>query len=225
MLTLALGALMVQQVKFEPTSSYQTISVEGFTVRISREAVEATAELDPAMALLRLRLQEICRVVPPEALKTLRRVAVWLERNDPKFPCACYHDDVGWLKENGYNPDKENSVEIANLKTFVSWSYDQPLMLLHEMAHGYHDLTYGFEGKEVKDVYEAAMASKLYDEVAYFRGPKKKAYAATNQMEYFAELTEALFGYNDYYPFTRPELRDHDPKGHEMVARAWGVKL
>lgn len=223
MLTLLAGFVLQQSQEFEPTSSYSKLDIEGFTVRVSREANADPQSLDPAIALLRLRFNEIVRVVPPEALKTLRKISVWVELDDKKVLCACYHGDVGWLKENGFNPEKENSIEIGNIKNFVNWSYDQPLMLLHEMAHGYHDLTYGFEGKEVKETYQAAMAAKLYEEGTYYKGQKKKAYAATNQMEYFAELSEAFFGYNDFYPFTKPELKQHDPKGYEMVARAWGV--
>jgi hypothetical protein len=49
------------------------------------------------------------------------------------------------------------------------------------------------------------------------------AYAMTNQMEYFAELTEAVFSTNDFYPFTRDELAAHDPVGMAAVLKAWKV--
>jgi hypothetical protein len=39
--------------------------------------------------------------------------------------------------------------------------------------------------------------------------------------EYFAELSEAYWGKNDFYPFTRSELLQHDPLGYEAVKRAW----
>jgi hypothetical protein len=41
--------------------------------------------------------------------------------------------------------------------------------------------------------------------------------------EYFAELTEALFGKNDFEPFTREELVKFDPEGCAVVAKAWGL--
>lgn len=175
------------------------------------------------MALLSLRLAEISKSVPKPALKELQKIPIWIENNDPKVPCMCYHVSKDWLNENGLNPDKEKAVELANIKNFVSWSFDQPLMVLHEMAHGYHDQKFGFESNPILTAYKSAMDKHLYDEVVYFRGIKKKAYAATNQMEYFAELTEALFGYNDFFPFTRPELEKHDPEGFKVVKEAWGV--
>lgn len=208
---------------FEPTTSYKTVMIQGFKVRLSVHARKDPKNLDPAMALLRLRFDEIVRRVPKSALNALRKIPVWVEKNDPKVPCMCYHDSADWLKENGMNPDKAKGVELANIKNFVLWSVDQPLMLLHEYAHGYHSATFGFESAFVKDAYKNAIDNHLYDEVSYYRGQKKKGYAATDQMEYFAELSEALFGYNDFFPFTRPELRSHDPTGYTMVCRAWGV--
>ena len=44
-----------------------------------------------------------------------------------------------------------------------------------------------------------------------------------NPKEYFAESTEAFFGRNDFYPFVRSELQQHDPRMYELVKAAWGV--
>jgi hypothetical protein len=41
--------------------------------------------------------------------------------------------------------------------------------------------------------------------------------------EYFAELSEAYFWVNDFYPFVRAELREHDPAGYAAVEAAWGL--
>ena len=38
------------------------------------------------------------------------------------------------------------------------------------------------------------------------------------------QATEALFGRNDFFPFTRAELEKHDPAMSAMVARMWGVE-
>jgi Mlc titration factor MtfA (ptsG expression regulator) len=44
----------------------------------------------------------------------------------------------------------------------------------------------------------------------------------TNPMEYFAETTEAFFSRNDFFPFTRDELKQHDPEMEKLLARLWG---
>ena len=41
-------------------------------------------------------------------------------------------------------------------------------------------------------------------------------------MEYFAEATEANFGANDFYPFVRAELREHDPEAYALTESIWG---
>src|SRR5262249_34173161 len=143
---------------------------------------------------------------------------------EPHHPCMCYHPSAGWLKENGMNPAKARAVEIANARNFLGWTINQPWMVLHELAHGYHDQVLGFDLEDVKTRYQAAGGSKTYEEVAYVAGGKRKHYALTNEMEYFAELSESYFGTNDFFPFVRGELKEHDPRGYEMIEKFWGVR-
>ena len=51
----------------------------------------------------------------------------------------------------------------------------------------------------------------------------ERAYALTNAQEFFAETTEAFFGRNDFFPFTRDELRRHDPETFALLAKLWGA--
>ena len=146
----------------------------------------------------------------------------WIEHNAPEHPCACYHPGRQWLIENGFNPDKEKGIEIANPKNFVEWTRDaQPLMVLHELAHAYHDLVLGFDRAEIKRCWDKAVASGRYDEVMHISGKPRRHYALTNEREYFAELTESYFGKNDFEPFDREALRAFDPDGYEMIERFW----
>jgi Mlc titration factor MtfA (ptsG expression regulator) len=48
-----------------------------------------------------------------------------------------------------------------------------------------------------------------------------RAYALANPQEYFAEGTEAFFGRNDFYPFTREDLLKEDPGMHRLLRRLW----
>jgi len=47
-----------------------------------------------------------------------------------------------------------------------------------------------------------------------------RAYAMNDAKEYFAEETEAFFGRNDFYPFTREELKKHDPSHVRLALQA-----
>jgi hypothetical protein len=136
----------------------------------------------------------------------------------------CYHVSPWWLREHDMNPEKAGGVEIANALNFLAWTHDQPWMVLHELAHAYHHQVLGAGHAEVKRCFERAAASGSYDSVLRMNGRRERAYALTNPTEYFAELTEAYFGTNDFYPFVRPELEQHDPEMVKVLERAWGVE-
>ena len=46
-------------------------------------------------------------------------------------------------------------------------------------------------------------------------------YGLTDPMEYFAEGTEAFLYRNDFYPFVRAELKEHDPALHDLLVGIW----
>ena len=151
-----------------------------------------------------------------------QHILIWIEWAHPKHPCMCYHISPDWLREHGMNPQKAGAVEIANCKNFLKWTHEQPWMVLHELAHGYHHQVLGHDHKEIRDCYEQAKASKSYESVLHWDGRKVRAYALRNDQEYFAELTEAYFGTNDFYPFVRAELKQHDPAMFEILEKVWG---
>jgi hypothetical protein len=136
----------------------------------------------------------------------------------------CYHPDAGWLRSHGMNPAKAGAVEVASARNFLSWTVAQPWMVLHELAHGYHDQVLGFDNAEVRACFDAAVSAHLYDSVLGFDGKKRRHYALTDPKEYFAELTESYFGTNDFYPFVRAELKQHDPRAFDLVEKLWGVR-
>jgi hypothetical protein len=176
------------------------------------------------LKLLGDHLYRITRVVPSRALARLRKVPIWVELAHPRHPCMCYHPSAGWLRDHGMNPKKAGAVEIANCKNFLAWTRDQPWMVLHELAHAYHHQVLGFEHAGVLACFKRAVASKSYEAVLHIGGRKRRAYALTNAKEYFAELSEAYFGTNDFYPFVRAELKQHDPKMFELLGKLWGGK-
>lgn len=218
--------LLQQTFLHEPTANYGRRQMHGFTVLISQAAQKNEPELEPALKLLSVKLQEVRDLVPKPAFQELTKVKFFIENRNPGFPCACYHPDIGWLKENKYNVDKVHSVEISNAKNFVEWTTKwQPLMVLHELAHAYHKAKFGFEDPYIAACFKRAKVSGDFDLVSQVsRAEKVVHYALNNPMEYFAETTEAYFGENDFFPFRRSQLQQVDPKGLEMIERCWGIR-
>ncbi len=212
--------------KFEPTDHYEVRQVEGWTVLVNRKFLAEEPELaDRALTLLRFQLYQVARRLPEKAVESMRGIKIWLEEKVPSPPCMAYHPDAGWLKRHGINPDKARCVEIANARNFLAWTFDQPWMVLHELAHGYHHqiLDKGFDNPEIKAAFDQAMEGGKYRSVLRSSGKVDKAYATTNPMEYFAEATEAYFGTNDFYPFVQAELKEHDPEIFALLAKIWGT--
>jgi len=210
---------------FEPTTDYHQQTVEGWLVYVSSAFdKDHQQEHDQSLALLQVKLFDIARVVPAPALAELRKVPIWLEVADRKTPCMCYHPARQWLIENDLNPDKARSVEIANSNRFLKWGLDQPWMVLHELAHAYHDRVLGFENGEINAAFDQAVSSHKYEAVLHFDGKTVRAYALTNAKEFFAENSEAFFGTNDFYPFVRAELQSYDPVTYQLLRKMWGFK-
>lgn len=206
-----------------PLSAYARRGIYGFTVLVNREVLEYPKEAAEVLEELQNQIKRIVRVVPRAPLRELRRVRIWLEWINRPNGAAEYHVSAEWLRENGYNPQKAGDVEINNARNFVRWSRgEQPWMLMHELAHAYHHRVLGYDHPWVEAAYRKAMIRKLYEQVDYVRGGKMKAYACTNAQEYFAELTESYFGQNDFYPFTREDLKRHDPVGYTLMTEVWG---
>jgi hypothetical protein len=161
--------------------------------------------------------------MPATRLAALRRVWIWVEWEKKKDGAAEFHPSAQWLKSHGYNPEKAGHIELSNTRNFVAWSRSaQPWMVLHELAHAYHHLVLGEDCKSIEAAYKQAVDKKLYESVAYCGGGKQKAYALTNAKEYFAELSEAYFGRNDFFPFVRGDLKKHDPQGFQRMEQIWG---
>ena len=212
-------------------ASHQTNFIEGWRVLVNgRLLAEDTAATDKALELLRVQLQEIVRVVPAPAVAKLREVTLWFSPAYPGVPPrAEYHPGAGWLRDHGRDPVMVKGVEFTDVRNFEAETERMPNFTLHELAHAYHDrvLARGFDHAEIKAAYERAKASKTYDKVERWSGhgrpnTKEKAYAMTNPMEYFAETTEAFFSRNDFFPFTRDELKQHDPEMEQLLERLWG---
>jgi hypothetical protein len=211
---------------WDAVERYAVEPIEGWKVLVHRDldAADRRALRADVVRLLTDHLYRVARAVPPPALEKLRAISIWIEVAHPRHPCMCYHPSAECLRTHGMNPDKAGAAEIANCKNFLTWTHEQPWMVLHELAHGYHNRVLGDSNAEVKAAYQAAVESKAYESVLHINGRKQRHYALTNDKEYFAEASEAYFGTNDFFPFVRAELKQHDPRGFAMIEKVWGVE-
>jgi hypothetical protein len=200
--------------------------IEGWTVHIDdRLLAGPDKELgDHALRLLANRLYDIQHVVPADKVKRLRKVQIWLDRTHGKLRSAQYHPSASWLKEHGYAAALAKCVHIPDAAEFASLRHQrvQPWSVLHELAHAYHDQVLGFDHAEISAAWARFRDSGKYQKTLHIAGRKIPHYALTNPKEFFAEMTEAYFGHNDFFPFNRGELQQEEPQIFDLLATIWG---
>lgn len=208
----------------KPTS-HTDKKIEGWTVRIDDRLLNGPDEElgRRALRVLEYKLNDIAQVVPADKLKKLQAVTIVLDLTHGKLDSMQYHPNVGWLKDNGYSTDLVKCVHIARadeLTTKLTVN-EQPWVILHELAHAYHDQVLGFDEPRIKKAYENYKKSGRGEKVLLYNGQRVKHYALTDPMEFFAEMTESYFGVNDFFPFNRAELKEAEPEIFELLKQIW----
>lgn len=221
--------------EFTPTTEfdfkvdgYTNFNFSGFNVLVQSTIVNSqTALANSALEIIESDLSKILELSLNEQTKSdLIAVPIFLDLNTTTGG-AVYHPSAEWLSQNGYITEKAQCVEISNIRNFINWTkQNQPYMLLHELAHAFHHRVHNFSNSDITGAYGHAIDVGLYTNVSYHSGndnytTASRAYALNDEREFFAELTEAYFGLNDYYPFIRSELESYDPAGFDMIERVW----
>lgn len=207
---------------------HATFPIHGWTVHLSDDLwLRSPGETRIMLRLLAGQLDRTAGVIPPKALRRLREVPIWI---NPPYegarPTAEYHPDPKWLRNNQRDPAMAKAVEITNTSGFPRENRRMPYLLLHELAHAFHDRVLGVDHPAVIDAYRRAKESGSHEKVRRFNGHDfvtDRAYAMADHKEYFAEMTEACFGKNDFHPFTREDLQQHDPLAASLITKLWGA--
>lgn len=200
--------------------------VEGWKVDVDPALFsdEHAAVGEKALAALGNHLQRVKFIVPAERVTQLQQVRIWLELKHAKLDRMQYHPNRAWLVAQGHDPRLAKHVHIpvaAQLFARNMWA-QHPYVVLHELAHAYHDQVLSFDQPKIIEVYTAAKENGLYERVLSHTGQTVRHYGMNNHKEYFAESTEAYFGVNDFYPFVRAELKTHDPGMFTLLETIWG---
>ena len=177
-----------------------------------------------AQTALANHLQRVKFILPLERIRELQQLPIRLEWDNPRLTTMQYHPDQSWLITHGHDPSLAKHVHIpqaASLYDPHMWA-KHPYVILHELAHAYHDQFLRFDHPEILAVYRAAKLRGDYEKVLLYTGTTVRHYGLTDHKEYFAEATEAYWGVNDFYPFVRAELKEHDPAMYQLLEKIWG---
>ncbi len=230
----------------KPTNAYEQFNVRGFPVLIDKDLLDAPDGLrltgahqaKPLLKQLDTTLLKISQLVSPTQFAELKKTKIWVSVERHRRVAASANEATAHgtqaiavyrgssaqeLKSHSHNPDKAKGIEIFNAELFRQAPADLQLtIVLHELAHAYHDKILGPSNPAIRDAYRKAMVRGHYN-VADDRSPiAGRAYAATNDHEYFAELTVAYLTKNDGFPQDRYVLAKVDPIGYALMQQIWG---
>jgi hypothetical protein len=223
----AAGGLRAED-KVEPSkpTSRTVREIKGWTVRVDDRLLAAPdQELGGrALALLEAKLADIILVVPSDRVAALKRVPIVLDLSHGSLTSMQYHPSAAWLVEHGFSPELAKCVHISVAERFTSARHNhvQPWCVLHELAHAFHDQVLGFDNPRVKQVWQQYVDSGHGDKALHVDGRMVRHYALTNHKEFFAEMTEAYFGTNDFFPFVNGELKQTEPEVFALLRDIWG---
>jgi hypothetical protein len=215
----------------EPYPGYKKFVIEGFTLHVNKDVLDPKNEAYERKPLdvLKLELGVLTKALSAKALQQLQKMIIWVEWDEKDklangragFALAVYQgSSQNALMSKGKNPGKAKTVTVLSMKGLTEEHQPQNdserCVLMHEFAHAVHDQVFGFENEAIKKAYQQAMERKLYD---------KSLYAATNEKEFFAELTCSYLDILEAYPHNRDDLRKHDLVTFKLMEDLWGKNL
>jgi hypothetical protein len=226
-LGLCMGAAAAEAPPEAPKPASRTERmIEGWKVRIDDRLLQPEHKALGTRILKSLehRLADIKAVVRPLRLAQLQGFTIVLDMTHGKMVPMQYHPEAEWLEENGYAADLARCVHIpvADRLLEARQINVQPWCVLHELAHAYHDQVLGFDEARVRAAYTKFKASGHGDAALLITGERVRHYGLTDHKEFFAEMTEAYFGTNDFFPFNRGELMTAEPEIYELMKTLWG---
>lgn len=198
--------------------------VEGWKVAVDPKLLAEEDLSKSVFTALANHLQRIKYIVPSERVEQLQQLRIWIELENPSLKSMQYHPSRGWLLANQHDPRLVQHVHIPHARDLLkrsTWA-KHPYVVLHELAHAYHDQVLSFDAPLIVNTFNEAKDEGIYENVLLFTGKKVRHYGLSNHKEYFAESTEAYFGVNDFFPFVRAELKEHDPRMYEVMKTVWG---
>lgn len=200
--------------------------VQGWKVAVDTRLIAGPHEELGRDALRQIEgdLADIASLLSPEKLDKLRAVRIVLDLSHGDLRPMQYHPSVDWLTGHGYAAELAKCVHIPEASDYTKarHRHEQPWCLLHELAHAYHDQVLGFNEPRIRAAWESFKASGHGEQVLHINGRRTRHYALTDQKEFFAEMSEAYFGMNDFYPFNQGELKEAEPEIWKLMQEIWG---
>jgi hypothetical protein len=215
----------------EPAREYQTVVEGGWSFEVEQQLLaEAPSVASNAVRRLRENLDRAFQRLPRPAHSVLRELK-WFVLYGPQSRGGGYDNGLAYFANDAprFRPELDRRwsrcivVYCAENYTRLSdlWALKS---VVHELGHAHHKENWPEKQADILAAWRQAVEAGLYRNVKDDRGRViPQAYALTNQLEYFAELTAIYFAGGNYAPFNRAGLKDYDPVGYTLIEKMWGL--
>ena len=203
--------------RYQPMSSYSVKYVEGWKIIVNNELLGDGKLADIGETCLNKfqdNLATIKTLIHPDPLKELMKVPIWLEVNSTRgrhgpTPAYHYHPGLDWLVKMDYHPAKHKCVEFGVAKGYANRDPKASInVVLHELAHGYHDRVLSFENEDVKAAYKRVVEGTSF---------RERDWIKSNHKEFFCGVTQRHLLDKE----TRIDQEKRDPKLSALLTRIW----
>lgn len=203
---------------YEPTTSYTIKDLAGWKVYVHNSLLPGGEHAETGAEAMKNLTDGMLRLktwIPPGPLARLLDVKIWLEWNTTNGPWGRtsgyqYHPGRDWLIDMDFNPQKHKCVEFGNAASLANRSPDATAsVLLHELAHAYHDQVLTFDDPDVLAAYKRCVEGDAYPERDWVKADHK---------EFFAGVTTRYFGNQE----EREAVGRRDPVLEEFLRKTWG---
>ena len=192
------------------------MNINGWTVYVSSELEKSPKERQVILSKIQAQTARIARTVSKKHLRILRKSDIWVEGKNHYRSLARYHGYKGEIYQENLNPQKYRDIEVFGQFARTN----QPSLMLHELAHVYHDRKLSWSSARISRLYDRfkVQSAKAVDRCRR----TTRAYALENEHEFFAVFTEAYFGKTCSYPYNRETIQKRHPEMHALLAKIWG---
>ncbi len=203
---------------YEPTTNYTVKNLAGWKVYVHNSLLPGGEHAETGAEAMRRLTDGMLRLktwIPEKQLARLLKVKMWLDLNSTQGPWGGtsgyqYHPGIDWLIDMDFNPEKHKCVEFGNSSSLAKRSPDATVsVLLHELAHAYHDQVLTFDDPDVLAAYKRCVEGDMYPE---------RDWVKSNHKEFFAGVTTRYFGKKE----EREAVGQRDPVLEKYLQKTWG---
>lgn len=214
-----------------PERKWAEVSRGGRKFIVEQELLDRDPALaKKALARLKTNIDLALQILPEHAQPHVAKQQFWLlygskAKGGGKDSGLAYFRPGSPKFNKNRHKDWNSAVVVYSAKNYTKltdlWALKS---VLHELAHAYQLEQWPEKEPSILAAYENAMADGLYKNVPNNKGGSfESAYAAQNQLEYFAEVSCMFFAQCNYRPYNRAELKTIDPTGHRMIRKMWKI--